>query len=77
MGRQDDSRSRAESSFDDTNDIGDTQTTEQWPQKEILEPSGTRGEIVDQRIIFHVDADKVVETRCGEIEDTGNFLSVE
>jgi len=77
MSCQDDSRSRTESSFDDTNDIGNTQTTEQRPQEEILESSGTGWEIVDQRIIFHIDANKVVETRCREVEDTRDFLSVE
>ena len=77
MSSQDDSRSRTESSFDDTDNIGDTQTTEQWPQKEILESSGAGWEIVNQRIIFHVDSDKVVETGGREVEDTRDFLRME
>jgi sRNA-binding carbon storage regulator CsrA len=77
MGSQDDSRSRTESSFDDTDNIGDTQTTEQWPQKEILESRRTGWEIVNQRIIFHVDSDKVVETGGGKVEDTRDLLRVE
>jgi hypothetical protein len=77
MGSQDDPRSRTESSFNDTDNIWDTQTTKQWPQKEILESSRAGWEIVNQRIIFHVDSDKIVETGCGEVEDTRNFLGVE
>jgi sRNA-binding carbon storage regulator CsrA len=77
MGSQDDSRRRAKSSFDDTDNIGDTQTTEQWPQKEVLESGGAGWEIVNQRIIFHVDSDKVVETRGRKVEDTRDLLRVE
>jgi sRNA-binding carbon storage regulator CsrA len=77
MGSQDDSRRRAKSSFDDTDNIGDTQTTEQWPQKEVLESGGAGWEIVNQRIIFHVDSDKVVETGGGKVEDTRDLLRVE
>ena len=77
MGSQNDSRSRTESRLDNTNNIGDTQTTEQWPQEEILKSSWTGREVINQRIIFHVDSDKVVEAGCREVENTGNFLCME
>jgi hypothetical protein len=77
MSCENNTRRRGECSFDYADNIGNTQTTKQRPEKKILETSRTGGEVVDQRVIFHVDSDKIIKTRSGEIEDSRNFLGVE
>lgn len=42
-----------------------------------MEAGGRGGELVAQGVVLHVDADQVVQTRCGETEDARYFLSVE
>lgn len=69
--------SRTEGGFDHANNIGHTQTTEEWPEEEILEAGGTRWEVVDEGIIFHVDSDEVVKTGRWEVEDSWDFFGME
>jgi len=74
---QNNTRRRTECSFDDTDDIGNTQTTEERPKKEVLKYGRTGRKVINQRIIFHIDPDEVVETWSWEIEDPRNFLCME
>lgn len=77
MRRQNNSGSRAESSFDDTDNVWHTQATEKRPKKEVLKRSWTRWKIINQRIVFHVDSDKIIEARSREIEDSRNLFRME
>jgi hypothetical protein len=77
MSCQNNSRRWTECSFDDTDDIGNTQTREERPKKEVLKSGRTGRKVINQRIIFHVDPDEVVETWSWEIEDPRNFLGME
>ena len=77
MGGKNNSRSWAKSSLDDTNDIGNTQTTKERPKKKVLESGGTGRKVINKRIILHVNSDKVIETRCGKVEDSRDFFGME
>jgi hypothetical protein len=77
MSCKNNTRSGTKSGFNYTNDVGHAQTCEQGPQKKVLKSSWTGGEIVYQRVIFHIDSDKIIETGSGKVENSRNFLSVE
>jgi len=60
-----------------TDDVRDAQAAEERPHGEILEAGRRGGELIAQSIVFHVDAHQVVESRCREAENAGDFLGVE
>jgi len=77
MGSQDDARSGTKSGFDNANNVGHAQTAKERPQREVLKSSGARWKIVNQRVIFHVDSDEIIQTRSGKVENPRNLLGVE
>lgn len=77
MSGQDNAGSRTQGCFDHTDNIGDTQTGKERPQRKVLESCRAGWEVVNQRIIFHVDSDEVVQTRRGECKDSRDFFSME
>ena len=74
---ENDAASRRDSSLDHADNVGDGQTSEQWPHGKVLEAGGRRGELIAQGVILHINADQVVKTRGREAEDTGDLLGVE
>ena len=77
MGGQDNSRCRTKSGLDNADDVGNAQTAKQRPKEKVLKSGGTRRKIVNQRVIFHIDSNEVVETGSWEVEDTRNLLGME
>jgi hypothetical protein len=77
MGGQDDAGSRTQGRFNNTNNIGDTQTGKERPHGKVLESGRAGREVVYQRIIFHIDSDKVVEARRRERQNSRDFLGME
>ena len=66
---EDDAASRGDCSFDDADDVGNRQASEQRPHGEILEPGWRGRELIAQSIVFHVDAYQVIESRSREAQD--------
>jgi hypothetical protein len=77
MGGQDDAWCGAQGRFNHTNNIRDTQTRKERPHGKVLESGRARREIVNQRIIFHIDSDKVVEAGRRERQNARDFLGME
>jgi hypothetical protein len=77
MSGQDDAGSRTQGRFNHANNIGDTQTRKEWPHGEVLESGRAGREVVNQRIIFHIDSDKVVKARRRERQNSRDFLGME
>jgi hypothetical protein len=77
MGGQDDAGSRTQGRFNHTNNIGDTQTGKERPHGKVLESGRAGWEVVNQRIIFHIDSDKVVQAGRRERPDPRDFLGME
>jgi hypothetical protein len=77
MSCQYDAGRRTKCGFNNTDDIGNTQTREERPKEEVLKSGRTGRKVINQRIIFHVDPDEVVKTWSREIEDSRNFFSME
>lgn len=67
---EDDAAGGRDGGLNDTNNVGDGETREQGPHGEVLEPSGRRRELVAECVVLHVNADKVVQPRRGEAQDT-------
>jgi hypothetical protein len=63
--------------LDYTHDVGNGETSKQWPHGEVLEAGRGGRELVAQSVVLHVDADKVVQARGREAEDARDFLGVE
>jgi len=74
---EDDSACRRDGSFDNTDNVGNRETVEKRPHGKVLESGRRRWELVAESVVLHVDANKIVEARSREAQDTGNFLSVE
>ena len=74
---ENDTASRRDSSFHDSNDVGHGKTAEEWPHGEVLEAGGRGRKLVAQSIILHVDADKIVEAGCREAQDARDLFGVE
>ena len=74
---EDDAASGRYSRLNYSHNVGDRETSEQWPHRKVLETSWGRRELVAKCVVLHVDTDKVVQSRRRETEDTGDLFSVE
>ena len=74
---KDDATGGRDGGFDDSNNVRDGEAAKQRPHGEVLETSRRRRELVAEGVILHVNADKVVESRGREAQDSRDFLSVE
>ena len=77
VGDEDDAAGGGTGGLEDADEVGQGEAVEEGPEGEVLELRGGRGELVAERVVFHVDAHEVVETRGGEGEDAGDFFGVE
>lgn len=77
MADKNDSAGRRDGGFDDTNNVRDGQTVEERPHGEVLEASWGGRELIAERVVLHVDANKVVESGGREAEDARDLLSME
>jgi len=74
---ENDTTSRRDGGFDDTDNVGDRQTVEQRPHGEVLESSRGGWELVAEGVILHIDANQVIQARSREAQNAGNLLGVE
>ena len=65
------------SSLDDTNNVRNRETAEEWPHGKVLEASGRRWKLVAQSVVLHVDTDQVIQAWSWEAENTRNLFSME
>ena len=69
MRDEDNPTGRGDGSLNNSNYVGNRETGEERPHREVLEASRRRWELVAKRIVFHVDAHQVIETRGWEAEN--------
>ena len=74
---EDDAASRRHGSLDDADNVWDRQTREEWPHGEVLEACWRGRELIAERVIFHVNPDKVIEPWCWKAEDSRDLLGME
>lgn len=72
-----DTASRRDGGFDDTDDVGDRQTVEQRPHGEVLESGRGGWELIAERVVLHIDANQVIQARSREAQNARNLLGVE
>lgn len=77
MADKDDATGGRDGCFNDANNVRDGQAVEKGPHGKVLESGRGRGELVAQSIILHVDADKVIQSRSREAQNTRNLFSME
>lgn len=77
MADEDDAAGGGKSCLDYTNDVGNGQTGKQRPHGEVLKSGRGRRELIAERVILHVDPNKIVQSRCGKRKNSRNLLGVE
>lgn len=77
VAHEDDATSRGDGGFDDADNVGNGQAVEQRPHGKILESRWRGGELVAQGIVFHINADQVVQSGGRKAQDAGNLFGVE
>lgn len=77
MTNEDDTAGRRNSCFYDANNVGNRQASEDRPHVKVLK-AGRRGwKLVAERVVLHIDAYQVVQSRSREAQDPGNLFSME
>ena len=77
MADEDNSARCRHGGLDHTHDIGNGKACEKWPHREVLKARRRGGELVAERVVFHIDPDQIIESRSWETENARYFFRVE